>query len=119
MSEPPVRGCAASARRSGAASTAPDNWGYTNTTRCVSACAVLLVRRNGTPMLRAGDEFLQTQGGNNNPYNQDEPTWLDWRRQRWWVSGRVLVSQMGFPTRRTWILDRGKLQRQPVCLGRL
>jgi glycogen operon protein len=32
-------------------------------------------------MFRAGDEFLQTQGGNNNPYNQDnETTWLDWSR---------------------------------------
>ena len=30
-------------------------------------------------MFRAGDEFLQTQGGNNNPYNQDnETSWLDW-----------------------------------------
>jgi isoamylase len=34
---------------------------------------------NGTPMFTAGDEFLNTQGGNNNPYNQDnETTWLDW-----------------------------------------
>jgi pullulanase/glycogen debranching enzyme len=41
----------------------------------------LLLFANGTPMLRAGDEFLQTQGGNNNPYNQDnETSWLDWRR---------------------------------------
>jgi glycogen operon protein len=41
----------------------------------------LLLIANGTPMLRAGDEFLQTQGGNNNPYNQDnETSWLDWRR---------------------------------------
>jgi glycogen operon protein len=32
-------------------------------------------------MFRAGDEFLQTQGGNNNPYNQDnETSWLDWDR---------------------------------------
>src|SRR5207247_11159514 len=32
-------------------------------------------------MLRAGDEFLQTQSGNNNPYNQDNATtWLDWNR---------------------------------------
>ena len=32
-------------------------------------------------MFRAGDEFLQTQGGNNNPYNQDNKTsWLDWDR---------------------------------------
>jgi glycogen operon protein len=34
---------------------------------------------NGTPMFRAGDEFLNTQFGNNNPYNQDnEIGWLDW-----------------------------------------
>ncbi len=39
----------------------------------------LLFLANGIPMFRAGDEFLQTQGGNNNPYNQDnETTWLDW-----------------------------------------
>lgn len=41
----------------------------------------LLFLANGTPMLRAGDEFLQTQGGNNNPYNQDnETSWLAWPR---------------------------------------
>jgi isoamylase len=41
-------------------------------------CALLFLA-NGTPMFCAGDEFLQTQGGNNNPYNQDnETTWLDW-----------------------------------------
>jgi isoamylase len=41
----------------------------------------LLLLANGTPMLRAGDEMLHTQGGNNNPYNQDnETSWLDWRR---------------------------------------
>jgi isoamylase len=39
----------------------------------------LLMVSNGTPMFRAGDEFLNTQFGNNNPYNQDNPTgWLDW-----------------------------------------
>lgn len=42
---------------------------------------MLLLLANGTPMLRAGDEFLQTQRGNDNPYNQDnETTWLDWSR---------------------------------------
>ena len=41
----------------------------------------LLMLSNGTPMFRMGDEFCQTQGGNNNPYNQDNATtWLDWRR---------------------------------------
>ena len=39
----------------------------------------LLMLANGTPMFCAGDEFMNTQGGNNNPYNQDnETTWLDW-----------------------------------------
>ncbi len=39
----------------------------------------LLMLANGTPMFCAGDEFLNTQKGNNNPYNQDnETTWLDW-----------------------------------------
>lgn len=41
----------------------------------------LLLLANGTPMFCAGDEFLNTQRGNNNPYNQDnEITWLDWDR---------------------------------------
>jgi glycogen operon protein len=39
----------------------------------------LLMLANGTPMFCAGDEFMNTQKGNNNPYNQDnEITWLDW-----------------------------------------
>ena len=41
-------------------------------------CALLLLS-NGTPMFDAGDEFMQTQFGNANPWNQDnETTWLDW-----------------------------------------
>lgn len=41
-------------------------------------CCILFLS-NGTPMLRSGDEFMQTQEGNNNPYNQDNATsWLDW-----------------------------------------
>jgi glycogen debranching enzyme GlgX len=33
----------------------------------------------GTPMLAAGDELGHSQGGNNNPYCQDnEITWIDW-----------------------------------------
>jgi glycogen operon protein len=42
----------------------------------------LLLLSNGVPMFAAGDEFLHTQRGNNNPYNQDnETTWLDWSRR--------------------------------------
>lgn len=41
----------------------------------------LLMLSNGSPMFRMGDEFLQTQRGNNNAYNQDnETSWLDWTR---------------------------------------
>jgi isoamylase len=41
-------------------------------------CALLFLS-NGTPMFCAGDEFMNTQRGNNNPYNQDnETTWLNW-----------------------------------------
>jgi isoamylase len=40
--------------------------------------ACLLLSR-GTPMLLSGDEFGNTQGGNNNAYAQDNETgWLDW-----------------------------------------
>lgn len=41
----------------------------------------LLLLSNGTPMFRMGDEFLQTQQGNSNPFNQDnQTTWLNWQR---------------------------------------
>ena len=43
-----------------------------------NACAVLMCSR-GTPMFLAGDEFANTQYGNNNCYCQDnEISWLDW-----------------------------------------
>jgi isoamylase len=42
----------------------------------------LLMLANGTPMIRMGDEILQTQNGQWNPYNVDDPsTWMDWDRQ--------------------------------------
>lgn len=44
--------------------------------RAIMATLLLSV---GTPMLFAGDEFLHTQMGNNNPYCQDNVlTWLCW-----------------------------------------
>lgn len=45
-----------------------------------NACAVLMMSR-GTPMFLSGDEFCNTQFGNNNPYCQDNMiSWLDWSR---------------------------------------
>ncbi len=44
-----------------------------------SLMATLLISR-GVPMILAGDEFGNTQYGNNNAYCHDNPvTWLDWR----------------------------------------
>jgi pullulanase/glycogen debranching enzyme len=44
--------------------------------RALLACTLL---SQGTPMLAAGDEMGHSQGGNNNPYCQDNPlTWLRW-----------------------------------------
>jgi isoamylase len=41
--------------------------------------ACLLLFSSGTPMILGGDEFLRTQGGNNNTYCQDNPiSWFDW-----------------------------------------
>jgi isoamylase len=38
-----------------------------------------LMLSQGVPMLMAGDEFLRTQGGNNNAYCQDnEVSWVNW-----------------------------------------
>jgi glycogen operon protein len=75
----------------------------------------LLLLANGTPMVRAGDELLQTQGGNNNPYNQDnETTWLDWRlrQQRagfWRFVERMIAFRNRHPS-----LARSRFWREDV-----
>lgn len=43
----------------------------------------LVFLSQGTPYLQSGDEFGQTQNGNNNPYCQDNAvTWIDWKLHR-------------------------------------
>jgi glycogen operon protein len=65
------------------------NWGVEGVTTDTAIIETrALVRRamlatvmfsHGTPMLLGGDEFGRTQGGNNNPYCQDnDVSWLDW-----------------------------------------
>lgn len=42
---------------------------------------LMMLLAQGTPMLLAGDEFCNSQNGNNNPYCQDNQiTWLDWKQ---------------------------------------
>lgn len=47
--------------------------------RQIKNALLMLFLSQGTPMLLAGDEFLDTREGNNNPYCQDnEISWLNW-----------------------------------------
>ena len=47
--------------------------------RLKRALLATVLLAQGTPMLAAGDELGHSQGGNNNPYCQDNnTTWIDW-----------------------------------------
>lgn len=49
--------------------------------RLLRASYLLLFLSQGTPLLMAGDEFGNSQNGNNNPYCQDnEISWLNWKQ---------------------------------------
>ncbi|MBB5831117.1 glycogen debranching protein GlgX [Brachybacterium aquaticum] len=59
-----------------------------------SVLATLLLA-SGTPMLNAGDERGRTQQGNNNAYCQDnEISWMDWRRSAHAAHLRETVSRL-------------------------
>lgn len=48
--------------------------------RQVKNALCMLLLSQGTPMLFMGDELLNSQNGNNNPYCQDnDTTWLNWK----------------------------------------
>jgi len=54
--------------------------------RTAANLLVTLCLSNGVPMITAGDERGRTQGGNNNPYVQDnETSWVDWRADDAWL----------------------------------
>jgi len=76
----------------------------------------LLMLANGTPMFCAGDEFLNTQGGNNNPYNQDnETTWLDWARlEQNREMFRFFKEMIAFRKSRP-MLGRSRFWREDIC----
>lgn len=45
-----------------------------------NACVLNFISQS-TPLIKSGDEFLQTQNGNNNPYCQDNDiSWLNWEQ---------------------------------------
>ncbi len=57
--------------------------------RCLQrALLATVLLSQGTPMLAAGDELGHSQGGNNNPYCQDnDTTWIDWAAADHTLSG--------------------------------
>ncbi len=100
--------------------------------RIAANLMVTLCLSNGVPMITAGDERGRTQGGNNNPYAQDnETSWVDWRpddawlgmwditrtalkirrehpalRQRHWFEGRPAIT--GGPKDLVWMHPSGR-----------
>jgi glycogen operon protein len=77
--------------------------------RRVRAMLATLMLSRGVPMLLAGDELGQTQGGNNNAYCQDnEIAWIDWSAARPGLADAVAalkafrdeagIAQSRFPT---------------------
>jgi glycogen operon protein len=86
--------------------------------RVVRALLASTLLSQGTPMLAAGDELGHTQGGNNNPYCQDnETTWIDWSTiddDRLACTARLLsLRQQALPFANRWydgLPDRHGLQ---------
>jgi glycogen operon protein len=79
------------------------------------AMLATLLLAQGTPMLNAGDELANSQGGNNNAYCQDSPIgWLDWSQpQRESLSafvGRLLQLRRAEPLLRhaRWFVPPGQ-----------
>ncbi len=81
-----------------------------------NAYAMMLLSQ-GTPMLLAGDEFGNTQKGNNNPWCQDsELTWLDFSRTKANRELTAFVSQLISFRKSHRILH---LDTQPQCVDYL
>jgi isoamylase len=88
--------------------------------RTMRAMLATLLLSTGTPMLVMGDEMGRTQGGNNNPYNQDnEISWLDWDLEPWqldllrWTTTLLNVRRAHPTLRQTEFFDG-----RPVADGR-
>ncbi|WP_404349457.1 glycogen debranching protein GlgX [Phycicoccus jejuensis] len=83
-------------------------------TRAVRALLGTLLLSQGVPMLTAGDEMGRTQGGNNNPYCQDnEVSWVDWELAPWQedlleTTKHLLALRRAHPVlrQRTWLTGR-------------
>ena len=73
-----------------------------------------LLLSTGIPMINAGDELGRSQGGNNNPYCQDNGTsWINWDLEPWQqellaTTSHLIRVRQALPTlrQRVWALGR-------------
>jgi isoamylase len=73
-----------------------------------------LLLSTGVPMINAGDELGRSQGGNNNPYCQDNSTsWINWDLEPWQqellaTTSHLIRVRQSLPTlrQRVWALGR-------------
>jgi glycogen operon protein len=80
------------------------------------AMLATLLLAQGTPMLNAGDELANSQGGNNNAYCQDNPTgWLTWAEAP--PSLRRFVSQVLALRKEHALLHHGRWLVSPANMG--
>ena len=83
-------------------------------TRALRNLLGTLLLSAGVPMLTAGDELGRSQGGNNNPYCQDnEISWVDWRLAPWQedllaTTRHLLALRRAMPSlrQRVWLTGR-------------
>ena len=77
--------------------------------RVSRAMLATLLLAQGTPMLCAGDELGNSQGGNNNAYCQDNPTtWLAWEQAAASDSLQALVAELLALRRQEPLLHHGR-----------
>lgn len=78
----------------------------------------LCILSQGTPMLTAGDEDLNTQKGNNNPYCQDnEIGYKDWNHSKAAKEQLEFVRELLMLRRKYSVLRKGHIQISPDASG--
>ncbi|MCA9108274.1 MAG: glycogen debranching enzyme, partial [Planctomycetales bacterium] len=83
--------------------------------QCRNFLATLFLSQ-GCVFLLSGDEAGRTQGGNNNAYCQDnEISWIDWKRSERFAGRREFVRRLGEFRRRHSVLRRRQFfSGQPI-----
>lgn len=75
--------------------------------RMMQNALMLVMLSQGTPLIMAGDEFANSQEGNNNPYCQDnEITWLNWNKTKHGTTMTAFTEELMKYRRQAFFLNR-------------